>query len=328
MAHNFHDNTGLFLVGVDGHVGLLMPLFIPTFFISVTAVHPFILGADQQPTVLMNGGHPSVQDKHNPKFLWPHIGVIPGPMDAFTPLHCIFGEQQCWLPRLAVHICKKPAAPTVFPGPMSINLDCWEFAKLPTSLVLQIGTVQTTPSPDDYKYGLVRMAVEAAIDVVIWFATGGHKGVAFTSKGVNKLVGEASQVAVREIMGEGLEHMGREGFDNIQDRMIDNLRKQAMDRFISKVLLDKPADALSWANRGRQILQDGTGFNPGDFAASLATGQDFQLDPNLGKGVKSAVNKFIPITGPVMTGNDLREQQQKIGEEFAKQAKNQAQGAP
>ncbi|UQA54603.1 hypothetical protein [Polyangium aurulentum] len=328
MANNFHDNTGLFIVGVDGHVGLhFPPLMVPTFFVSVTAVHPFILGGDQQPTVLMNGGHPSVQDKHNPKFLWPHIAFFPDPLDMFTPLHCIFGEQQCWLPRLAVHICGKPAAPTAIAGPISVNLDCWEFAKLPTSLVVQVGTVQTTPSPEDYLYGAVRFAVETAIDVVIFLATGGFgKGTAFTKAGINRAFGEVSQQAVKQVMEEGLEHMGREGFDNITNAINKQLRDQAKDKLISKLLWDAPSGKLGWANRLRQIVQDGTGFSPGDSISSAVTGQDNKSEGGWDKALKSAVNKFIPVSGPIMTANDLREQQNKIAEEMAKQQKAQAGG--
>jgi hypothetical protein len=323
MANNFHDNTGLFVVGVDGHVGLHFPMPLPVtmFFVSITAVHPFILGADQQPTVLMNGGHPSVQDKHNPKFLWPHIGVFPDPLDMFTPIHCIFGEQQCWLPRLAVHICKKPAAPTAIGGPISVNLDCWEFAKLPTSLVVQVGTVQTTPSPEDYKFGAVRMAVEAAIDVAVFFATGGHKGVAWGPKSLtkvtNQLEGELAQKAVKQVMEDGLEHMGKEGMDNIQNEIMNQAQKHIRDKFMSK-LWSQPSGALDWANRARSILQDGTGFNPGDFAAAAATGQpmpDLKLDPV--KAIKTAAGKFVPVSGPAINSVELGNHQREVADKLA-----------
>jgi hypothetical protein len=73
MANNFHDQAGLYIVGVDGHVGIhFPPLMVSTFFVSITAVHPFILGADKQPTVLMNGGRPV-----GPRSTQPEIFVAP-----------------------------------------------------------------------------------------------------------------------------------------------------------------------------------------------------------------------------------------------------------
>ena len=55
-------------------------------------------------------------------------------------------------------------------------------------------------------------------------------------------------------------------------------------------------------------------------------GQENNSEGGWGKALKSAVNKFIPVSGPIMTANDLREQQNKIAEEMAKQQKAQAGG--
>jgi hypothetical protein len=315
MANNFHDNTGLFVVGVDGHAGFhFPPLMVPTFFVSVTAVHPFIMGGDQQPTVLMNGGHPSVLDQHNPKFLWPHIGVYPDPLDLFTPLHIIFGEQKCWLPRLAVHICGTPAAPTAIAGPISVNLDCWEFCKLPTSLVVQVGTVQTTPSPDDYLYGAVRYAIETAIDLVIFFATGGFdEGLAFTKRGMQEAYNKVVKEAVESVVTSGMEHMGKEGFDNITNAIQKSLTKELRDQVVGKLFWDAPSSKVGWFNRGREIAQDATGFDPAK--AAMGQGSDVGFDP--AKGLESAVKKFIPITGPVKDAIDLRSHQQEVADKVA-----------
>ena len=39
MAHNLHDKNGLYIVGLDGHIGLHFPPLIATvFFWEITAV--------------------------------------------------------------------------------------------------------------------------------------------------------------------------------------------------------------------------------------------------------------------------------------------------
>jgi hypothetical protein len=243
MANNFHDQAGLYIVGVDGHVGIhFPPLMVSTFFVSITAVHPFILGADKQPTVLMNGGRPSVLDQHNPKFLWPHIGVSPDPLDLFTPIHIIFGEQKCWLPRLAVHICGTPAAPTAITGPISVNTECWEFCMLPLSLVFQDGTVQTTPTADDYKAGIIRYLVEAAIDLVIFFATGGFGDgpMAFSKAGL--------QPAFRQLEQETAQQLAKEGIQQTTQNVSDRIAKGRRQRVCQCALLRRSS---------KQVWMDG-----------------------------------------------------------------------
>jgi hypothetical protein len=176
MAHNLHDKNGLYIVGLDGHMGL--HVIVPPemcFFLELTAVHPFAMGSNFHPTVQFNGGTPSVTDQHVSKFLWPHLPFEPDPLNLFFPLDVVGGTQKTWLPRLQVLINGTPAAPTVFPGMLSINTNCWMFGQLPTNLVIQPGTVQTTPSPADYEYGAIRWAVDLSISVLLFFASGGMK---------------------------------------------------------------------------------------------------------------------------------------------------------
>lgn len=323
MAHNFHDNQGWLILGVEGHMGIHWPtpIPVPLFFWSATFVHPFTMGGNQKPNVKLNG-NPSVVDKHEPKFLWPHIGFVPDFMDLLTPLHIAFGSQQCWLPRLAVHICGTPAAPTVIGGPASVNLDCWEFCKLPTSFILQPGTVQTTPSPQDYAFGAIRYAVDAAIDLVLFFATGGHKDLAFAfnKTGVNKLANQFMRDSVEQVMKDGLEHMGKEGFDNITRQMYKPLR----DKILGK-LWSPPKSAADWADFARKRLQDLSGFNPADFAAAAATGQDLpdlKFDPK--KALEEAAKKVVPISGPAKDGYDLLPEQQRQAEQDAWKERQEA----
>ncbi|HVY45388.1 MAG TPA: hypothetical protein VHB21_05890 [Minicystis sp.] len=175
MAHNLHDKNGLYVIGVDGHMGLHIFPPAPGFFIELTAVHPFAMGSNFHPTVQFNGGTPSVTDQHVSKFLWPHIPIEP-PDNVLFPIDVLTGSQKTWLPRLQVLINGTPAAPTVFPGMLSINVNCWAFGFLPTNLVIQPGTVQTTPTGADYAYGAIRWAVDTAISVLLFVATAGKGG--------------------------------------------------------------------------------------------------------------------------------------------------------
>jgi YD repeat-containing protein len=101
-------------------------------FWKLNVMHPFTMGENQKSTVLFNGV-PSVVHKHQPEHLWPHIGIIPDPFDLLTPLHIAFGSHICWLPRGAVEICGEKSTCCVIGGPVSINADCWDTGKWPTS---------------------------------------------------------------------------------------------------------------------------------------------------------------------------------------------------
>ncbi len=310
MANNFHDQGGWYIVGVDGHVGIhFPPLMVSTFFVSVTAVHPFTLGANKQPTVLMNGGRPSVVDQHNPKFLWPHIGVYPDPLDLFTPIHTIFGEQKCWLPRLAVHICGTPAAPTAITGPISVNTECWEFCMLPLSLVFQDGTVQTTPSPDDYKAGVIRYLVETAIDLVMFFITGGFgkKPMAFSKAGL--------EPAFRQLQRETAKELADKSLDASADAVSDQIAKDVRNEFVSALFFDAPSGKTGWASLAYNVAKDGLGFDFKAAATSVVSGEGLpSMQWNWGDAGTTALNKFVPVSGPVGDAMDLRAEQQRINQ--------------
>ncbi|AUX40055.1 uncharacterized protein SOCE26_014510 [Sorangium cellulosum] len=165
MAHNFHDNNGWLIVGLEMHQGFHIFPPAPMKFLKLVLLHPFTLGDKQKPTVLFNGV-PSVAHQHEPKFLWPHLGILPDPLDALTPLHILFGSQKCWLPRGAVEICGEKATCCVIGGPVSLNADCWDIGRWPSSLVLNPGTVQTTPTFGDFAMGAVTLAIDLVLDML------------------------------------------------------------------------------------------------------------------------------------------------------------------
>jgi RHS repeat-associated protein len=169
VANNFHTIDGWHIVGIEGHNGLHIvppPVFlVPMWFWKLTCLHPFTRGDKQKPTVMFNGV-PSVTHQHEPTVLWPHIGIIPDPLDLLTPLHLAFGSHKCWLPRGAVEICGEKSTCCVIGGPVSLNADCWEYGKWPTSLVLNPGTVQTTPTVGDFLAGALTLAIDLVIDLV------------------------------------------------------------------------------------------------------------------------------------------------------------------
>ncbi|WP_437945443.1 DUF6531 domain-containing protein [Sorangium sp. So ce296] len=165
MAHNFHDINGWLIVGLEMHQGFHIFPPAPMKFLKLVLLHPFTLGDKQKPTVLFNGV-PSVAHQHEPKFLWPHLGIVPDPLDALTPLHILFGSHKCWLPRGAVEICGEKATCCVIGGPVSLNADCWDIGRWPTSLVLNPGTVQTTPTFGDFAMGAVTLAIDLVLDLL------------------------------------------------------------------------------------------------------------------------------------------------------------------
>lgn len=165
MANHFHDANGILIVGLDGHNGLHFP-FVPMWFTSVNFLHPFALGGNQKTTVLFNGVN-TVVNQHVTPDLWPHLGVIPDPLDLLTPLHILMGQQKTWIPRSTVLIEGEPATVCAIGGGWSIDLDCWDFGGLPTSLVFNPGTVETTPSLWDYLQGVVSVVIDVAINWIL-----------------------------------------------------------------------------------------------------------------------------------------------------------------
>ncbi len=191
MASKLHDVGGWLLISWDWHMGVHWPTPIPAVmpFHEINVAHPFIMGPDDEPTVKFNGRN-AVKDQHEPKFLWPHFPVAPDPLNLVFPLDVLFGSQACWLARSQVIVKDKPAAPTVFFCELSCNNVCHSFGKIPTSLILQTGTVETTPTLADYLGGLVRMLVSLAIDVFFFLITGGGKG---TNANIRMGYGKLSQ---------------------------------------------------------------------------------------------------------------------------------------
>ena len=164
MASNFHNILGFLAAGVDVHKGLLPipapPGFAPTLFAEAVVLHPFILGPNQKPSVKINGVN-SVVDTHTSYLLWPHFPVSPSP-NILWPIDLVFGQHSCWLPRGTVQIEGTPATCAIA-ACVSTNLDCWEWAPIPSDLTLQFATVQTTPSLSDFLYGAIRAIVNGAV---------------------------------------------------------------------------------------------------------------------------------------------------------------------
>ncbi|EYF05644.1 DUF6531 domain-containing protein [Chondromyces apiculatus] len=196
MAHNFHDINGWLIVGLEMHQGFHIFPPAPMKFLKLTLLHPFTLGDREQPTVHFNGV-PSVTHQHAPAFLWPHLGIIPDPLDALTPLHILFGSHKCWLPRGAVEICGEKATCCVVGGPVSLNADCWDLGWWPTSLVLNPGTVQTTPTFGDFAMGAVTLAIDLVIDLLFHgaFKLGGKLAKKLGSKALKPLAKKGKDIA-------------------------------------------------------------------------------------------------------------------------------------
>ena len=136
MASNFHDIFGFLAIGVDVHKGLrpvpAPPGFIPELFAEVVAIHPFILGPGQKPTVKFNGVN-SVVDGHTSYVSWPHLPIAPP--NILFPIDLIFGTHSCWLPRSTVQI-DGTMSTCAIAACVSTDLDCWEWAPIPSDLTL------------------------------------------------------------------------------------------------------------------------------------------------------------------------------------------------
>jgi RHS repeat-associated protein len=184
MANHFHDANGFLVIGLDGHSGIHIP-FVPMWFNSINFLHPFALGGNQKTTVLFNGVN-TVVNQHVTPHLWPHLGVVPDPLDLMTPLKILMGQQKTWVPRGTVLIEGSPATVCVIGGGLSIDLDCWDFGGLPTSLVFNAGTVETTPSLSDYLQGVVSVVIDVAINLVM--------------RAVMPIIGEAVMGAVGSVV--------------------------------------------------------------------------------------------------------------------------------
>ncbi|WP_438027527.1 DUF6531 domain-containing protein [Sorangium sp. So ce233] len=231
MAHNFHDINGWLIVGLEMHQGFHIFPPAPMKFLKLVLLHPFTLGDRQKPTVLFNGV-PSVTHQHEPKFLWPHLGIVPDPLDALTPLHILFGSQKCWLPRGAVEICGEKATCCVIGGPISLNADCWDIGRWPSSLVLNPGTVQTTPTFGDFAMGAVTLAIDLVLDLLFEGAAKlagglllklGGKVLKPLFKKAKDLIGKGLKAATRQ-MGRAGKALGK-GARALKGRAASALKK-------------------------------------------------------------------------------------------------------
>ncbi|MFS8068879.1 MAG: hypothetical protein ACMG6S_21170 [Byssovorax sp.] len=191
MASNFHNILGFLDIGVDWHKGLqIVPILpgVPFVFPELVCVHPFALGPGWKTKVLINGV-PSVVNGHTSLISWPHLPIIPH--NATFVSDMLQGEHACWLPRGTVFI-QDSTSTCCIAGPVSNNIDC---GYVPiTNLILQVATVQTTPTLSDFIFG--------ALSVVINKAFGAAQSALFKKwkplKNLTKKVdGIAHKIAVR-----------------------------------------------------------------------------------------------------------------------------------
>jgi hypothetical protein len=159
MASNFHNIVGFLAVGVDVHKGLVPPLFEEALCAELVAAHPFVLGPDQKSNVKINGVN-SVVDGHTSYVLWPHYPIFPP--NILWPIDLAFGSHSCWLPRSTVTI-DGTMSTCAMAACVSMDLDCWEWAPIPSDLTIQVGTVQTSPSLSDFAFGAIRAIVNGAV---------------------------------------------------------------------------------------------------------------------------------------------------------------------
>jgi hypothetical protein len=305
MAHNLHDKKGWYLVGLDGHVGLHFPPLIATvFFWEITGAHPFLMGSNFQNNVQFNGGTPSVVDQHNPKFLWPHIPFAPDMLNMLFPLDVVFGDHKTWLPRLQVLINGTPAAPTVFPGCLSMNVNCWAFGHIPTNLVLQTGTVQTNPTAADYEYGAIRWAVDFAIEVALFLLTGGFgDGTAFAEDGIRDAYKEIQDEAVQKAMDKlGSEASGEEGRVAIQHEINAYLKGKLFQKVFTY-----PDTKAGFAKAAYTAGVASVGLDPGQAAAHAITGNGPGSSVSFSPAAagRAVVGKFVPLFGAGYTATQI-----------------------
>jgi hypothetical protein len=161
MASNFHNILGFLDIGIDLHKGLqIVPILpgVPFVFPELVAVHPFALGFGWKFKVLIDGV-PSVVNGHTSRLLWPHLPLIPWNGTFMKDLRG--GKHACWLPRGTVFI-QGDTSTCCIAGPVSINIDCGD---LPiANLILQVATVQTTPSLSDFVFGALTVVLDKALD--------------------------------------------------------------------------------------------------------------------------------------------------------------------
>lgn len=284
MASNFHNILGFLAVGVDVHKGLVPPLFTPALCAELVAVHPFVLGPDQKPNVKINGVN-SVVDGHTSFVSWPHLPLFPP--NILWPIDLIFGTHSCWLPRGTVHIDNTPSTCAMV-SCISMDLDCWEWAPIPSDLTLQFGTVQTTPSLSDFLYGALRALVNGAL-----------------SFGINKGFSALGKIKIK---GNPISRFTEKWTDKLGNKLTKSGMGYKFARAIGKPMMSdflqgasrQKVSGASWA-AGRRMVNSALGrMLPGNAGALVNAGLGaFGFDAG-----KVAAQQLVgPLAGQKPTGN-------------------------
>jgi hypothetical protein len=307
MASNFHNVFGVLVAGADVHKGPIVPLLVPGPCLELVFLHPFILGPNQKPSVKINGVN-SVVDLHTSFLLWPHIPVTP--TNILWPLDLLFGTQSCWLPRGAVQI-EGETSTCAMAGPLSINLDCWEWAPIPSSITFQYATVQTTPSLSDFLYGAIRALVNGAVSAGLNLGFNALGNVKFRGKPLSRITEGWTDSIGNALVKNGLGFKFARALGKpFMSRALGQVSRQKMsgaswaagrrivNAFIGKML---PGSAESAVSTGLDML----GFDPGSAiaqkVAGVPPGQEPKslFDPNPGKTAAGKVPLYNAVQGGV-----------------------------
>ena len=268
MPHNFHDTNGWLIVGMDVHKGLHWPTPTPANMVSMNfaelvCAHPFTMapGGDRNPTVLINGVE-SVKWQCTPRVLWPHFPLFPDPLNLLFLLDLAFGRHKCRLPKTNVIAEGTPMAPVCIWGWHSRNMDCFMWTMFWSSLVLQPGTVETTPTLADLGHGLVVVAINAAIDTLFHWATGGFK-----KKPVNP--GAVARANWKSLGRNLTDFFKGPRARTLQRAALNRFRKEALSRFIpvswkpgdQAWKMKNPLKVIDWARRVAGMGKHPVGLN-------------------------------------------------------------------
>jgi hypothetical protein len=312
MASNFHNIFGILIAGADVHKGPIVPILTPGLCLEVVCAHPFLLGPNQKPSVQINGVN-SVVDLHTSFLLWPHLPVTP--TNLLWPLDLLFGTQSCWLPRGAVQIEGTPATCAIA-GPVSVNLDCWEWAPIPSDVTYQYATVQTTPSPSDFLYGAVRAVVNGAVSAGLNLGFNALGKVKIGKTPISRFTEGWTDKLGNALVKKGLGYKFARALGKpFMSRALGQVSRQKMsgaswaagrrlvNGFIGKIL---PGSANSAVTTGLGLF----GFNPGTALAQQVAGVPPGQQP---AGLFSGFNPGKTATGKVPLYNAVQGGVQPVG---------------